>query len=247
MRRRRRPAIDTHDVAALRGVSRRTRLVRLVLAAAAVAALAATVVSVRSFDVHRRTIVPAGSSGVIIVDVSLSIANSYGDVRRSLRNVMSGDSPVGLVVFSDVAYELLPPGNARERARAGAERADPAGAWRPADPVDAELPRRDAHLRRARARRPDARARARRERLDRADQRPADRARRRRQPGADDRRAEEPRCRRPRRADRRAERRPAPLPPAPRRGRVLRADALDRQRTAPAAERRQRGAPDRAC
>jgi von Willebrand factor type A domain len=110
MRRRRRPAIDSHDVADLRGVARRTMLVRLVLAAAAVAALVATVVSVRSFDPHRRTIVPSGSSGVIVVDVSLSIANSYGDVRRSLRNVMSGDSPIGLVVFSDVAYELLPPG-----------------------------------------------------------------------------------------------------------------------------------------
>jgi hypothetical protein len=110
MRRRRRAAIDTHDVAALRGVARRTRVVRLLLAIAAVAALAATVLSVRSFDVHRRTIVPAGSSGVIVVDVSLSIANSYGDVRRSLRNVVSGDAPVGLVVFSDVAYELFPPG-----------------------------------------------------------------------------------------------------------------------------------------
>lgn len=110
MRRRRRTAIDTHDAGALGGVARRTRVVRLVLAAAAVAALVATVVSVRSFDVHRRTIVPSGSSGVIVVDVSLSIANSYGVVRRSLRNVMSGDSPIGLVVFSDVAYELLPPG-----------------------------------------------------------------------------------------------------------------------------------------
>ncbi len=110
MRRRRRTAIESHDVAALRGLARRTLLVRLVLAVAAVATLVATVATVRSFDPHRRTIVPSGSSGVIVVDVSLSIANSYGDVRRSLRNVMSGDSPVGLVVFSDVAYELLPPG-----------------------------------------------------------------------------------------------------------------------------------------
>lgn len=110
MRRRRRVAIDTHDVAALRGVARRTRLVRFVLAAAAVAALVATVASARSLDVQRRTIVPNGSTGVIVVDVSLSIANSYGDVRRSLRNVVGGDAPVGLVVFSDVPYELLPPG-----------------------------------------------------------------------------------------------------------------------------------------
>ena len=161
MRRRRRLAIDTHDAVALRGVARRTRLMRLVLAAAAVGALVATVVSV--LDAHRRTIVPAGSSGVIVVDVSLSIANSYGDVRRSLRNVMNGDSPVGLVVFSDVAYELFPR-HAGQRTRARARR-HPAGAWRPSDAVDAELSRRDAHLRRARARRSNADAPARRERV----------------------------------------------------------------------------------
>lgn len=110
MRRRRRVAIDTHDVSALRGVALRTRLVRLLLAAAAVAALVATVASARSLDVQRRTIVPSGSTGVIVVDLSLSIANGYADVRRSLRNVVDGDAPVGLVVFSDVSYELLPPG-----------------------------------------------------------------------------------------------------------------------------------------
>ena len=110
MRRRRRAAIDTHDVAALRSVARRTRLVRLVLAVAAVAALVATVASARSLDAQRKTIVPSGSTGVIVLDVSLSIANNYGDVRRSLRNVVDGDAPVGLVVFSDVPYELLPPG-----------------------------------------------------------------------------------------------------------------------------------------
>jgi len=110
MRRRRSSAIDTHDVSELRGVVRRTRLVRLVLAAAAVAALLATVASARSLDAQRHTIVPSGSTGVIVVDVSLSIANSYGDVRRTLQNVVGGDAPVGLVVFSDVPYELFPPG-----------------------------------------------------------------------------------------------------------------------------------------
>lgn len=135
MRRGRRVAIDTHDVMALRGVARRTRLVRLVLAAAAVAALVATVASARSFDVQRRTIVPAGSSGVIVLDLSLSIANNYGDVRRSLRNVVGGDAPVGLVVFSDVPYELLPPGTPASELRpvlrvlTPPERGDPPTPW----------------------------------------------------------------------------------------------------------------------
>jgi hypothetical protein len=135
MRRRRRAAIDTHDVAALRGVAWRTRLVRLVLAAGAVAALLATVASTRSLDVQRRTIVPSGSSSVIVLDVSLSIANSYGDVRRSLRNVVDGDAPIGFVVFSDIPYELLPPGTPASelepilRVLTPPERGDPPTPW----------------------------------------------------------------------------------------------------------------------
>jgi hypothetical protein len=110
VRHRRRVAVDSHDLGALRAVVRRTRLVRLVLAGAAVAALAATVASARSLDIEKRTIAPTGSTAVIVLDVSLSIADDYGSVQRSLENVIEGDGPVGLVVFSDVAYELLPPG-----------------------------------------------------------------------------------------------------------------------------------------
>jgi hypothetical protein len=110
VRRRRSVAVDSHDVGALRGVVRRTRLIRLVLAAATVAALAATVASARALDIEKRTIVPTGSTAVIVLDVSLSIADDYGSLQRALENVIEGDGPVGLVVFSDVAYELLPPG-----------------------------------------------------------------------------------------------------------------------------------------
>lgn len=115
MRRRRSTAVDTHDVAALRGVVRRTWLIRLVLAAAAIATLAAVVATARGLEIQKRTIVPTGSTAVIVLDVSLSIADDYDSVQRSLENVIEGDGPVGLVVFSDVAYELLPPGTpARE-------------------------------------------------------------------------------------------------------------------------------------
>jgi hypothetical protein len=110
VRRRRSVAVDSHDVGALRAVVRRTRLVRLVLAGAAVAALAATVASARSLDIQKRTIAPTGSTAVIVLDVSLSIADDYGSVQRSLENVIEGDGPVGLVIFSDIPYELLPPG-----------------------------------------------------------------------------------------------------------------------------------------
>lgn len=110
MRRRRSVAVDSHDLGALRAVVRRTRLVRLVLALCVVSALAATVATARSLDIQKRSIVPTGSTAVVVLDVSLSIADDYGSVQRSLENVIEGDGPVGLVVFSDVAYELLPPG-----------------------------------------------------------------------------------------------------------------------------------------
>ncbi len=46
-----------------------------------------------------------------MIDVSLSIAEAnYIDVRRTLRQLIRIDAPVGLVFFSDIPYELLPPG-----------------------------------------------------------------------------------------------------------------------------------------
>jgi hypothetical protein len=114
--RRRSTAIDTHDFGELRGVALRTRVVRLALAVATLAALAAAVVEARSLGAERRTIVPSGSTAVVVIDLSLSIAEGhYQDVRRALRSVVAANAPVGLVVFSDVPYELLPPGTpARE-------------------------------------------------------------------------------------------------------------------------------------
>ena len=48
---------------------------------------------------------------MVVVDLSLSIANEdYHLVRRAFRRLVAENSSIGLVVFSDVAYELLPPG-----------------------------------------------------------------------------------------------------------------------------------------
>ena len=51
------------------------------------------------------------ATGVVVVDLSLSIEDdTSGAVRAALRRLIAADAPVGLVVFSDVPYELLPPG-----------------------------------------------------------------------------------------------------------------------------------------
>ena len=48
---------------------------------------------------------------MVVVDLSLSIADEdYHTVRRAFRRLVAENASIGLVVFSDVPYELLPPG-----------------------------------------------------------------------------------------------------------------------------------------
>ena len=57
---------------------------------------------------------PTGTTGVVVLDLSLSILDDQsGVVRRTLQSLVDSDAPVGVVVFSDVPYELLPPGRRR--------------------------------------------------------------------------------------------------------------------------------------
>jgi hypothetical protein len=58
----------------------------------------------------RSEIVPNGTTGIVVVDLSKSIIESeFETIGSTLRRLISTDTPTGLVVFSDVAYELLPP------------------------------------------------------------------------------------------------------------------------------------------
>jgi hypothetical protein len=103
--------LDSHDVDALRRPSLRTRILRGALLLAAVALLAAAASSASNLETREHGLLPSGSVGVVVVDLSLSIADDdYNVVRRALRRLVDEDAPIGLVVFSDVAYELLPPG-----------------------------------------------------------------------------------------------------------------------------------------
>ena len=104
------PAVDSHDAQALRLVSLRTRLFQVVLVIAAVALLALATASARGLDPGKPGLLPEGS-GVLVVDLSLSIGDEdYRDIRRTVRRLIDDDGSVGLVIFSDLAYELLPPG-----------------------------------------------------------------------------------------------------------------------------------------
>ena len=58
----------------------------------------------------KQRLTPGGRGGVVVIDVSLSIiGQDYARVRGILERLIRADNRMGLVVFSDAAYELLPP------------------------------------------------------------------------------------------------------------------------------------------
>ena len=112
MRRWIRPAaVGTHDVSSFRAAHGARWRCACCSAAVPSLLLAAAVVSARDLDPNDRGLLPAGTTGVVVLDLSLSIVDDQsGVVRRTLQTLIDADAPVGLVVFSDLAYELLPPG-----------------------------------------------------------------------------------------------------------------------------------------
>lgn len=109
--RRRLPGVDTHDARAFPTAARRTWILRALLGGAAVALVVAASASARDLDTREEGLLPSGTVGVVVVDLSLSIADEdYYAVRRAFTRLIAEDARIGLVVFSDVPYELLPPG-----------------------------------------------------------------------------------------------------------------------------------------
>ena len=65
----------------------------------------------RDMDVRQGGFLPVGSTGVIVLDLSASVTEAANRrIARVLQNVVKSDEPVGVVLFSDSAYELVPPG-----------------------------------------------------------------------------------------------------------------------------------------
>lgn len=111
LRPRRAAAVDTHDVGAFRRVIGRTALIRLVLAGGAVALVLAAAAAARDPAIRDTALVPPDRVGVVVLDLSLSITDEdYAAIRRTLRRLIAEEATIGLVVFSDVPYEALPPG-----------------------------------------------------------------------------------------------------------------------------------------
>jgi hypothetical protein len=109
-------AVDLVDLGRLGRVVLRTSALRVLLAAALAATLAGVVWVARGTGAGRVAVLPAGATtGCVALDMSASIYPSvYRRVSRTLRGLANSNQPMCLVMFSDTAYELVPPNSPAE-------------------------------------------------------------------------------------------------------------------------------------
>jgi hypothetical protein len=106
-------AIPLADSQALHPAARRTLVVRIALATALAGLVVAAIFVSRHPDTQTIVALPPHSSAIVVLDVSASIsADTYSRIGATLSSLARGGGRYGLVVFSDQAYEALPPGTA---------------------------------------------------------------------------------------------------------------------------------------
>ncbi len=109
--RHRRAGIPVADIEGLRAAIRRTTVQRVVLALAALCLLLGAALTALRLPT-KNEVLANQRSGIIVLDVSRSINATKMNLIRSLFVHFSQPGQrVGLVFFSDTAYELLPPGS----------------------------------------------------------------------------------------------------------------------------------------
>ncbi len=101
-------------VAGARGfarLARRTTLIRGLLAVALVALVVCAAAAARHPSVRKPSLLPAKSGDMIVLDLSASISSdTFNRIGETLRKLVASNGHYGLVIFSNVAYEALPPG-----------------------------------------------------------------------------------------------------------------------------------------
>jgi hypothetical protein len=99
------------DFGRLGRARRRTSLVRAALAAALVGLVVATAIVAMRPQARTLRFLPHGATGIVVLDLSASIStDTYQRIGTTLRELARTNGRYGLVVFSDVAYQALPPG-----------------------------------------------------------------------------------------------------------------------------------------
>ena len=92
-------------------IARRTALIRGALAFALVVLVLLVAAAARHPGVRQPSSLPVHSGDMIVLDLSASISSdTFSRIGETLRKLVATGGRYGLVVFSSVAYEALPPG-----------------------------------------------------------------------------------------------------------------------------------------
>ena len=113
----RRQGIPAFDVVNLTEPVRRTAVVRWSLAAALVATLLAAAWWARDPGASAVRVAQGGKSGVVVLDMSASIGSARRRLTEPFEYLADTQQEFGLVLFSGVAYEAIPPGTASTELR----------------------------------------------------------------------------------------------------------------------------------
>lgn len=102
-------ALPASEPGLLRHSARRTLVLRSLLGVGLLALLVLAVVVPRGEDVRNAPLVPSGKTGILVLDLSAS--TSEAAFAQTIQKLANADERVGVVAFSDAAYELVPPGS----------------------------------------------------------------------------------------------------------------------------------------
>jgi len=114
----RHPAIPLADLGVLRRPLLRTTVTRIGLLVALAALAAVSIWRATQLQASALSFLPHRTSTILVLDQSKSVyLSGYQEIAGLLQRFADADAPVGLVMFSDSAYELLPPGSHGEELR----------------------------------------------------------------------------------------------------------------------------------
>jgi hypothetical protein len=104
-------AVELADFPAFGRALRRSRLLQLVTVVLSVAAAVAIYVAAPRTARQSDPLLGTGSTAIVVVDVSASISwDTYARIATTLDGLRRSGGKVGLIFFSDTAYQALPPG-----------------------------------------------------------------------------------------------------------------------------------------
>jgi hypothetical protein len=106
------PTIPIATTATMAPAVRRTLVLRIALGALLIGLVVAATETGKSKAAAENGLVPGGVGGMLVLDVSRSIKpEANRTITNALQQLIDSHTRIGLVAFSDIAYELLPPGS----------------------------------------------------------------------------------------------------------------------------------------